>query len=64
MCVNIQILIFFVLSLLTQVRKLHDHDEYINAQIYLDGIKIYTSLILNLAFVWIISFPQRNQTFF
>lgn len=28
--------------------KLHDHDEFINADVYLNGINIYKKIILNL----------------
>lgn len=29
--------------------KLHDHNEYINAQVYLNGIEIYKEIITNIA---------------
>lgn len=31
---------------------LHDHDEYLQADIFLRGIRIYKQIIRNLASVW------------
>lgn len=31
---------------------LHDHDEFISAEVYLRGIEIYKQLIKNIANVW------------
>lgn len=37
--------------LVNTVAKLHDHDEYVNAETYLTGVKIYTALIAEVAYV-------------
>lgn len=37
--------------LMNTVQKMHDHDEYLNAETYLTGIKIYTDMIPKLASV-------------
>lgn len=31
------------------VPKIHDHNEYLNADVYLRGIKIYEKIITNIA---------------
>lgn len=38
--------------LLNTIPKLHDHNEYINADTYLRGIEIYEKIITNLANKW------------
>lgn len=35
--------------LVNTVGKAHDHDEYLNANVYLAGIEVYKRLITNLA---------------
>lgn len=34
--------------LLNTIQRMHDHNEYLNADVYLKGIKIYEKIIVSL----------------
>lgn len=40
------------------IPRLHNHDEYLNAETYLEGIQVYKKIISNLGNVWFVSFYE------
>lgn len=49
--------------MLDTVSKAHDHDEYLNAGVYLEGIEIYKKIIPNIANVWFTRLLEKTHKF-